>query len=272
VILKKVKYLLILVSVIAANHSLFAQRKGADYLLQFDDRLLHFGFYLGLNTMDYRMAHYNNVYDNPIFQNPANQWVRTNAEAGGYYQKTSFRAEVYPPAPGFTVGGVVNLRLGRDLDLRVTPGMSLGNRHLIYSIPISPGVVSQIEGTDEQTYLSTPSAYVDIPLGIRYKGFRHYNLRPYVYLGGAYRRDLENKRISESVIHVKKDGAYAEIALGLDSYLEYFRFTGELKFSYGLSNIIRHDVNIDKQYATPYYGYIFKTLNSNILTFIVYFE
>ena len=222
--------------------------------------------------MDYRMAHYNNVYDNPIFQTPAGQLIRQNAEDGGFYQKTSFRAEVYPPSPGFTVGGVANLRLGRDFDLRFTPGMSLGNRHLIYSIPINPAVISQIEGSDSTSYLSTPSAYVDIPVGIRYKGFRNYNLRPYVYLGGAYRRDLENKRISESVIHLKKDGFYAEIALGLDSYLEYFRFTGELKFSYGLNNIIRHDTDPLKAYSTPYYGYIFKELNSNILTLIFYFE
>jgi len=227
---------------------------------------------MGLNTMDYRIAHYDNVYDNPIFQNPGNQWIKQNAIAGGYYQKNSFRAEVYPPSPGFTVGGVANLRLGRDFDLRFTPGMSLGTRHLIYSIPISKEVINKIPGTDSITYLSTPSAYVDIPFGVRYKGFRHYNIRPYVYLGGAYRRDLENKRISESVVHLKRDGAYVEIALGLDSYLEYFRFTGELKFSYGLNNIIRHDADANSTYNTPYYGYIFKSLNSNILALIFYFE
>lgn len=270
--MQKFKYILILFALTIGRDYVFAQRRSVDNLLNFDNRKLHFGFYLGLNTMDYRMAHYSDVYANPIFQNPANQWIQQNAVSGGYYQKTRFRAEVNPPSPGFSVGGVANVRLGRDFDLRFTPGMSLGNRHLIYSIPISPAVVSQIEGSDEQSYLSTPSAYVDIPVGIRYKGFRHYNLRPYVYLGGAYRRDLENKRISESVIHLKKDGAYAEISLGLDSYLEYFRFSGELRFSYGLNNIIRHDADPLKAYATPYYGYIFKTLNSNILTLIFYFE
>lgn len=268
--LKKLKYLLFLLALIAGNNHAFAQRRSADYLLHFDDRPLHFGFYLGLNTMDYRIAHYNNVSDNPIVQ--ANPWIMQYAKAGEYYKKTSFRAEVNPPAPGFTVGGVANVRLGRDFDLRFTPGMSLGNRHMIFTIPINPAVINQITGADSISYKSTPSAYIDIPIGIRYKGFRHNNIRPYVYLGGAYRRDLENKRISESVIHLKKDGAYAEIALGLDSYLEYFRFTGELKFSYGLNNIIRHDADLTKTYATPYYGYIIKTLNSNILTLIFYFE
>ncbi len=268
----KAVYPFILLALLFGCESLSAQRRGADNLLRFDDRPLHFGFYLGLNTMDYRFSHYDNVYDNPIFQNPANQWIRQNAESGAYYQKNNFRTEVNPPAPGFTVGGVANIRLDRDFDLRFTPGISLGNRHLIYSIPVSPTVIGQIEGMDESAYLSTPSAYIDIPLGVRYKGFRHYNVRPFVYLGGAYRRDLENKRISEKVFHVGRDGFYGEVALGIDSYLQYFRFSGEIKFSYGITNLIRHDTDPLKAYAIPYYGYILKKLNSNILTFIIYFE
>lgn len=252
------------------HNALFAQRRGVDNLTYFDDRPLHFGFYLGLNTMDYRLAHYNDVFDNPIFSDPANALIRQNALAGKFYEKTSFRTEVYPPSPGFSVGGVINLRMGRDFDFRLTPGMSLGSRHLVYSINLNPAVINQAKEVDESTYLTTPSAYVDIPVGIRYKGFRHYNVRPYVYLGGAFRRDLENKRITESVIHLSKNGSYAEVALGLDSYLEYFRFTGELRFSYGLNNIITHDVNPEK--PLPYYGYILKSVNSNILTLLFYFE
>ncbi len=252
------------------NTSVFAQRKGADNLLYFDDRPFHFGFYLGLNTMDYRLSHYDDVYNNPVFQNPENSYIRQNAEEGNFYERTKFRAEVYPPSPGFSVGGVANIRLGRDFDLRFTPGMSLGSRKLVYTIPINKAVIEQSDAPDENTYATTPSAYIDIPVGIRYKGFRHYNMRPYVYLGGALRRDLENKRITESIVHLTKNGYYAEVALGLDSYLEYFRFTGELRFSYGLNNIIRHDTDLSR--PIPYYGYILKSVNSNILSLIFYFE
>ncbi len=249
-----------------------AQRRGVDHLLHFDSRYLHFGFYLGVNTMDYRFSHYADVYHNPVFQDPANQWIKDAAETGGYYKRTSFRAEVSPVSPGFTVGGVANFRINDDLDLRFTPGMSLGSRHMIYTIPIDQTLISQIEDADEKSYLTTPSAYVDIPIGFRYKGWRHHNLRPYIYLGGAFRRDLENKRISESVVHLKRNGAYAEIGLGLDSYLEYFRFSAEFRFSYGLNSLIKHDANPEKVYTTPYYGFIFKELNSNIFSLILYFE
>ncbi|HEY3389783.1 MAG TPA: porin family protein [Prolixibacteraceae bacterium] len=262
----KLKYFVILLTIIAGSAQAFGQLRRVDNLTHFDDRPLHFGFYLGLNTMDYRITNYNSVYDNPVFT--GNPTLKANAEAL-YKGKTSFAAEDYTILPGFTVGGVLNYRLNRDFDLRLTPGMSLGSRSFKYFINIDPSVY-QLSGVDEDTYLTTPSAYVDIPFGIRYKGFRHHNVRPYIYLGVAYRQDLENKRITEGVVHLKKNDEYAELGLGIDSYLEYFRFTAEFRFSYGLNNLIRHDSDLAK--PTPYYGYIFKELNSNIFTLIFYFE
>jgi len=245
----------------------FGQLRNFENLTHFDDRKFHFGFYLGLNTMDYRMSNYNNVADNPVFINNPALLSNTKALYGG---RTSLGVKNGTPMPGFTVGGVVNVRVNRDLDFRFTPGMSLGNKRLKYvGLPVLPQAGGTItSGSDTLIYLSTPSAYIDFPLGFRYKGFRHHNLRPYVYSGVAYRIDLENKRISESVVHLNKTGQYAEVAFGLDSYLEYFRFTAEFRFSYGLTNLIRHDTTA----PIPYYGYIFKALNSNIFTLIFYFE
>lgn len=263
----KLKYFVITLALFLGSLHSFGQRKSVNNLTFFDDRKLHFGFYLGLNTMDYRISNYNNVLENPVFANNPD----LKAKALGYYgNKDKFEAEVYSVLPGFTVGGVVNYRLSRDFDLRFTPGMSLGNRSFKYFIPIDPELVSLSKGMDEKTYLTTPSSYVDFPIGIRFKGFRHYNTRPYIYLGMAYRQDLENKRIAESVVHLKNGGGYAEVGLGIDSYLEYFRFTAELRFSYGLNNLIRHDTDPEK--PIPYYGFIFKELNSNIFSLIFYFE
>ena len=262
------KYSFVFLATILSPYLSYSQLKIVQNLSHFDDRELHFGFYLGINTMDYRITNYNNVFDNPVFNNSP---ATLKEKALGYYGgKDKYAAEVYTALPGFTVGGVVNYKLGRDLDLRFTPGMSLGNRKFRYFIAIKPEVYSLSQGMDESTYLSSPSSYVDIPIGVRYKGFRHNNLRPFVYLGGAYRYDLENKRISESVVHLKKGGSYAEVGMGLDSYLEYFRFTFEFRFSYGFDNLIRHDTNMEK--PVPYYGFIFKQLNSNIFTLIFYFE
>ncbi|MCE1198680.1 MAG: PorT family protein, partial [Marinilabiliales bacterium] len=123
-----------------------------------------------------------------------------------------------------------------------------------------------------ERYVTTPSAYIDVPIGVRYKGNRFGNIRPYIYGGAAFRRDLESKRISESVVHLNRNGYYAEVAIGLDTYFPFFRLSSEFRFSYGLNNLIRHDNDLSSSRPLPYYGYILEKLNSNIFTLLFYFE
>jgi len=255
---------------------LSAQLTKDENLSRYDERPIHFGFYLGVNTMDYRFTHYNNVLQNPVLIDPTSD---LNKKAETYYNGVNqYYVECYPLNPGFTVGGVLNLRMNNVIDFRCTPGMSLGSRQLKFSDNINqyindPQVGGKLySGQNYDRYMTIPSAYIDFPVGFRYKGSRFGNLRPYIYGGTAYRRDLESKRISESVVHLKRNGYYAEIAFGLDTYFPYFRFTGEFKFSYGLNNIIMHDADISSATPLPYYGYVLKELNSNIFTLIVYFE
>jgi|GEM_PF-95599 len=265
-------FLLLLLGV---GNPLSAQLTKDENLSRFDDRPLHFGFYLGLNTMDYRFTHYDDVFQNPVFnQNP----TLTQMAEPFYKGVHSFKVESYPLKPGFTVGGVINLRMNKVIDFRFTPGMTLGSRQLKYTANIDSFIKRQdvgaklYPGLAYEQYMTTPSAYIDLPVGFRYKGYRTGNLRPYIYLGAAYRRDLESKRISESVLHLNRNGYYAEVAFGLDTYFPYFRFTGEFKYSCGLNNLVRHDADVNSSNPLPYYGYILKSLKSNIFTLIFYFE
>jgi hypothetical protein len=264
---------LLLVS--GAVNPLSAQLTRDQNLSRFDDRTLHYGFYLGINTMDYRLSHYNDVRLNPVFATTDG----LSAYAEQYYRGIhSYRVECYPLKPGFTVGGVINLRVNNVVDFRATPGMSLGARQIKFTENIDrfirdPEVGGKLyQPNSYEQYVTTPSAYIDIPVGFRYKGNRSGNLRPYIYGGAAYRRDLESKRISESAVHLKRNGYYAEVAFGLDTYFPFFRFTGEFKFSYGLNNLIIHDNDLQSDIPLPYYGYVLKKLNSNIFTLIFYFE
>jgi hypothetical protein len=262
--LVKLKYFTLTLVLVTGSVHAYSQRKSVDNLTYFDDRPIHFGFYLGLNTMDYRITNYKNVNDNPVLADNPDIAATTTKLYGG---KTSIAAEVFTISPGFTVGGVVNYRLSRDFDLRFTPGMSIGSRIFKYYVVIEPKIYTDLD-IDRDTYLTTNSSYVDIPVGIRYKGFRDHNVRPYIYLGAAYRQDLDNKTKDQRVVRLKKNDVYGEVGMGLDSYLEYFRFTAEFRFSYGVSNLIKHDT----ENPIPYYGFIFKELNSNIFSLIFYFE
>jgi hypothetical protein len=253
---------------------LAAQLTKDENLSRFDDRELHFGFYLGINTMGYRFTNYNDVLMNPVLKNdPA-----LAATAETFYNGVhSYSAVISEIKPGFSVGGVINLRMNKGIDFRFTPGMSLGSRQLVFSENITKSMGSTISkqlypNFDLNRYLTLPTAYIDFPVGFRYKGNRFGNLRPYIYGGGAFKWDLENKRVSESVVHLKRDGYYAEVAFGLDSYFPFFRFTSEFKFSYGLNNIIRHDSDQASPDPLPYFGYIFQKLNSNVFTLLFFFE
>ncbi len=260
-----------------AVNPLAAQLTKDENLSRFDGRTLHFGFYLGVNAMDYRFTHYDNVLLNPVLLADPSSDLNKRAETF-YNGVHSYHVESYPLSAGFTVGGVVNIRVSNVIDFRCTPGMSLGTKQLKFSDNIdqyikNPQVGGLLySGSGYERYLTTPSAYIDFPVGFRYKGNRFGNLRPYIYGGGAYRRDLESKRVSESVFHLNKNGYYAEVGFGLDTYFPYFRFTGEFKFSYGLNNIIIHDSDVTSSNPPPYYGYILKQLNPNIFTLIFYFE
>jgi len=265
--------LLLLIS--GVMNPLFAQLTKDENISRFDDRALHFGFYLGANTMGYRFTHYSDVLLNPVLINdPA-----LAATAETYYNGVhSYRAVISDIKPGFSVGGVINLRMNNVIDLRFTPGMSLGSRQLVFSENINESmqsITSQVLYISRLTfdsYRTTPSVYIDFPVGFRYKGNRFGNLRPYIYGGGAFKWDLENKHISETVVHLKRAGYYAEVAFGLDSYFPFFRFTSEFKFSYGLNNIIRHDNDLSSENPPPYFGYIFEKLNSNVFTLLFFFE
>ena len=79
--------------------SFFGQRERIAYLPTFDDRPLHFGFYLGLNQNDFKL----NLKDTP-----------TNPDIIDI---------TVAPETGFNVGLIVDLRLHKNLNLRLEPGL-----------------------------------------------------------------------------------------------------------------------------------------------------
>lgn len=252
-------------------NELSAQNGRIINMSRFDEKKIHLGFYLGVNTMDVRIKHYNDALHNPVLQEPQNAGVA--AKVLELYGENNVQVDVNPLFPGFTVGIVSDFRINNSITFRATPGMTFGNRRFVYNIPIEDEVLRNIGigGLDEYTYLSVPSTYIDVSLGFRYYGNRFQNTRPYIYLGGTYRYDLENKKNSLNVIRLKRYGAYLDLAVGLNSYLEFFRFTTEFRVSLGLNNIIDHAVGNEIN-QIPYYSYAIKELNSNIFALIFYFE
>jgi len=178
-----------------------------------DDRLIHFGFSLGMNMMDYRIEH-------------SEEAIHEHVYVG--------MKEVIP---GINIHAISNLRITEYFDLRALPGISFGERYM-YFHDLDSSVFY------ERSNYKVESSYLELPLLIKYKSLRLNNFRPYLIGGGNIRYDLAVKGeydLEEQLIMVNPLDFYGEIGLGMDFYLTYFKLGMELKYSFGLTNIIRRE-------------------------------
>lgn len=206
----------------------FGQKQKVKNDPAYDKKPLHFGFTIGINTMDFTVYHAGEKY--PI--------------------DTAFLyADVSQLKPGFSVGIVSNLKLGEYFDLRFLPGISFGQRDLIYF-----DMDRKIENDNHKL----ESSFIEFPLLVKYKSKRLNNFRPYLIGGVSYRIDLsarkeydQGKRGKDEFIRLKRSDVYAEIGFGIDFYLKYFKLSPELKMAFGFRDIIVHEpaAGTNRKYA-----------------------
>ena len=233
-----------------------AQRQVVKNLTTFDDKRLHFGFTLALNALDFNIDHYQTMDKNPNF---VDETIGGEVIDGN----KQIRADISSLTPGFTVGIVTNLRMTEYLDLRFLPGMSFGERKLVYNIP-----VQDINNTGDTDFYSIKSTFLDFPLLVKYKSKRMNNQRPYLIGGVAYRIDI-SKTGQEDLVRLKPFSSSVEVGVGWDSYLQFFRLSTELKFSFGLSDILDSG---PKDTQPQVYTNAFSKLTSNMFIFSFHFE
>lgn len=258
-----VKRTLICLLLSLSGIALYAQMWGVPNLTTFDDRRIHFGFSLGVNTMDLGFSHYYTLDENPLFSpddvSAINEDYLLEIDSVG----RQIRADIAGLTPGFTVGIVSNLRLTENLDLRFLPGLSFGNRKVVYNVPLHDS-----SDPNNSEHYSLRSTYLDFPFLVKYKSKRIVNQRPYLIGGLALRYDI-TRSPEEELLRMKKFGYYAEAGMGWDMYLQFFRLSTELKYSFGLNN----SLTAPPDFPQPkYYNLAFSRLSSHILTLSFHFE
>lgn len=220
-----------------------AQRKKVINMPKYDLEPYHFGFILAINEMQYTLRL------NPEYQNVVHdqsEWPdgRLNSDFNVY-------SVTAVSTPGFTVGIVGNLRLGKYFDLRFIPTLSFGERKLEYVF---------ISKTDENTITydvtkSLFSTFVEFPLHIKYRSKRLNNMAAYLIGGANFKIDLASQKKNEKDvmnsqgeiititdnIRTNKTDLALEIGVGFDFYTPFFKFGTELKMSYGIMNILNKD-------------------------------
>lgn len=205
-----------------------------------DNRRLHWGFFLGFNMMDSELT--NNGYIDPT---SGEQWY----------------AEVDVWNPGFTVGGLGELRLHKYVSLRFAPGIHFGQKHIKFH--------EQTTGRDSTQDMRCN--YLSLPIGLKLAAPRHNNFRPYFYIGASPNIKISNP--TGQALAEKRFDLYLEFAMGCDIYLRYFKLIPELKFGFSLMDILDKDRrDLDDTTDLIKFTRSVDKMKAKMFTFTLYFE
>lgn len=190
--------------------NVMAQEQKVQHRPYLDQRKFHWGFLFGLHMQDLELK--NNGYIDP---ESGEQWY----------------ADVDNYNPGFSVGVLGEMRLNRYLALRLIPTMHFGQKHITFH--------EQVSGRDSTQNIK--STYISMPLDLKFSAPRHNNYRPYFIAGVNPMLDLTTKK--QKALLMKPFDCYIEIGMGCDFYLPFFKLIPELKFCFGLADILKKDRN-----------------------------
>lgn len=169
-----------------------------------DDKLIHFGFSLGVNFMHY-----------------------TTPESDEVIEGEQYNVSVSGLMPGFSVGFITDLRLARHLNLRFCPALHFGTRTLTYK-PLSD--------PDRRLHTDVLSLPITIPLYLKWSAEREMNYRPYLIAGGGVSFDLGTDK--KKAILQKPFDYFVEVGFGCDFYFDWFKFCPQLTYSIGFNNVL----------------------------------
>tara|TARA_Y100000813_G_C24158336_1_gene350865 strand:- start:1032 stop:1727 length:696 start_codon:yes stop_codon:yes gene_type:complete len=211
--MKKIHKIVLLLLI---SQNLLAQRYNVPLNLpNYDNKPVHFGFLVGLNTLDFKLTSISDIEDELFVIQSQNQ-------------------------KGFNLGVVSNFRLANSLDFRFIPTLSLAERKIFYTINENNILINENKKIE--------STFIEFPLSLKYKSSRYNNGKAYIITGLKYSIDLASQgNIDDDgleVVKIKQNDFLYEIGLGLDFYLPYFKFSPELKANFGLRNLIVNDGSI----------------------------
>lgn len=225
-----VTVLLLVLLPVASHAQMFrwARQNNPNY----DERKISYGFMIGLHTTAYQVKY-------------SDQFVDAQFDT-----VHSVMAEF---SPGFSLGFLVNYRLNEFVDLRIMPKAGFYTHKLRYQY------------TDETTKLQfIETTHVEFPILLKYKSMRRGNVRMYMVGGITPGFELSGKNdveTSTASLDIRKSNVQLEGGIGFDFYFPLFKFSQEIRFAKGISNMLGPDTSV---FSDP-----LKRLNTNTIS--VYF-
>ena len=216
-----------------------AQQRVLQHKPFIDQRPWHYGFYVGFHDQGLRLV--GNGWQDP---ESGAQWVAEN-------DRQNF---------GFSVGVVGDWRLTPHLALRLTPGLHFGSKHLTFR--------NLADGRETTQDLKT--SYIALPAELKIAAPRFNNYRPYVLAGAAVMYDLTSAR--GAYLRTEPLQPFLTLGLGCDFYLPFFKLIPEIKFHFGLGDVLNHRRTDLTDSSQMVYTRSVARATSNMVVLTFYFE
>lgn len=207
-------FIIVLLGMLMTALTTGAQERKVQNKPYIDLRPLHFGIHVGMHLQDIE------------FENVGPQLI--TSDDGSTTQQTIVTDEDKWNA-GFSVGVTADLRLSNHLNVRLSPTMHFGAKHLTFH-----NLTQQEDGLPHEERQDMKNTYVSFPLDLKFTAQRWNNYRPYMMAGINPMINLTGKE--QDFIQLKRSDTFIEVGLGCDLYLPFFKLIPELKFCYGLTN------------------------------------
>lgn len=200
----------------------FSQRRKdkVENLPTFDDRKLHFGFYLGMNQNDFKLNLRNSNVQN------ANITVE--------------------PSVGFNVGLIADLRLHKNLNLRFEPGLMTNAKNVYFNHLSTP----------RDSVREVSSTFLHVPLLLKFSTDRYKNIRPYIIGGLSYDYNFSSNQENQDdnaagQFRMQTSNFMCEIGFGVDIYLYFFKFSPSIRGVFAINNEIKYDDDPNSKWTAP---------------------
>lgn len=204
----------------------------------YDDKPVHFGFLFGFGSSRFNLYHSKNF--------------------GSGSATDSAVTIVSPGNFAFQVGGLVNFKLTDRFDFKTGMNIALYGREVDYRFNNSPDFPPELR----------ESTWLEIPLLLKYKSQRRGNSR--MFLDAGFKIGIEANVRKNAASTRRLDTRTADISLeygvGFEQFFKYFKFTPEIRFSHGLTNMFIPPTN-----NNPYARDI-QRLNAHTVTLYLMFE
>ena len=212
-----------------------------------DMKRVHYGFSVGVNFQDLKITN--------------NGYISEDGQA--------WFADIPSHSPGFCVNVLADLRLSTHFNLRISPGMYFGNKVVMYFNANAPE--DALEPSIKQQRQNVKATYIVLPIDLKFSARRHHNIRPYFTGGVTGLYDLSKERPEQ--LRLKDFDVMLTVGMGCDFYLPFFKLCPEVKFCFGLKNLLeKNRPDLQDNPTMEVFTKSVSKLKNNMVVLTFYFE